>query len=243
MLRTLYVYFRIIVFFVIRESRYWKIKSLDKQGKIEEKDVLLLKTSQEIADCILNSAKIKVEVEGKENLPPEGEPYILTPNHSSFFDVPIILLAVGRLIGFVSKKENKKLPFFGRWVHLLYSVYIDRSSTRSAVKSLSEGAEFIKKGYPQVIFPEGTRTNDGRVQDFKAGSYKLAQKASAKVIPVSITGAFDLMKKGSFLMKPGTVKVKFFSALNPDLDTSEMALESQTLISNEVEKGVKRIEG
>ncbi len=236
MLRTIYTYIRVGLFLLFVEPRYWKIKRLDKAGRIEEKDAILLKTSKQLADCVLNSLKIDVLVEGEENVPSDNTPYILTPNHSSLLDIPILFRAMDNLTGFVSKKENKKIPFVGRWISLLYSVYIDRSSARKAIASLNEGAEIIKSGHPQVIFPEGTRTLDGSLLEFKAGSYKLAKKADALVIPVAITGAYEIFKKGSRFVKPGTVTVKYFKHLNSDLETHEMAEITKSLIEKEIEK-------
>ncbi len=238
MLRTIYVLFRLIIFLIYIEPRYWKIKSLEKKGLIKEKDEILRKTADGFCEVVLKSANIQLNVEGSANLP-KDTPFVLTPNHSSLLDIPIILFALGDITGFVSKIENKKLPFFGRWISLIYSVYIDRSSARNAIKSLNEGAEIIKNGHSQVIFPEGTRTLDGSLNEFKAGSYKLAKKAGAKVIPVAIVGAYDLHKKGSISIKSGLVKVKFFEALDSNLDTNEMAEISQKLISEEIARGVK----
>ncbi len=241
MLRSIYTYIKIALFAIYIEPRYWKIKRLDKANRIDKKDAILLKTAKQLAKVVLNPLKIKVKFEGKEHLPKDGTPYILTPNHSSLLDIPILFEVLDGLIGFVSKEENKKIPFFGRWISLIYSVYIDRSSARNAIKSLNKGAEIIKAGHPQVIFPEGTRTRDGKVLEFKAGSYKLAKKADALVIPVAITGAYDILKKGSYFVRPGTVKVKFFEPINSELDTFEMAEFTQNLIAREIEKEAKGV--
>ncbi len=236
MLRTIYTYIKLFLFLLYIEPRYWKIKRLEKAGKIAEKDAILLKTSKGLAHCVLPPLKIRVTVEGKENIPKDGRPYILTPNHSSLLDIPILFEALDEVTGFVSKEENQKIPFFGRWIRLIYSVYIDRSSARNALKSLNKGVEIIKAGHPQVIFPEGTRTLDGKILEFKAGSYKLAKKADALVLPVAIIGAFDIFKKGSKFVKPGHVIVKIFEPIDSDLDTFEMAELSQNVIAKEVAK-------
>ncbi len=241
MLRSIYTYIKIVLFAIYIEPRYWKVKRLDKADRIDEKDTILLNTSKQLAKVVLKPLKVKVEVEGKENIPKDNTPYILTPNHGSHIDIPIVFEAMDGLIGFVSKVENQKIPFFGRWIRLIYSVYIDRSSARNAVVSLNKAAEMIKAGHPQVIFPEGTRSDDGSLNEFKAGSYKLAKKAGALVIPVAIIGSYEVLKKGSMIAKSGTVKFKIFEPLDAGLDTHEMAKKTEELIAAEMKQNNKGV--
>lgn len=236
MLRTMIAFTKVFLYLISIEPKYWKIKRLEREGRIAEKDAILMKITKDIASSVLSTLKIQVEVEGKEHIPSDGTPYILTPNHSSILDFPVLFQALDQVTGFVSKIENRKIPFIGRWISLIYSVYIDRSSPRSAVKSFNVGVEMIKSGHPQVIFPEGTRSRDGKLLEFKAGSYKLAKKAEAKVIPVAIVGIHRLSKGGKNGFKPGTVKVIFFEALDSTLDTIEMAEISQKRIAERVQE-------
>lgn len=236
MLRAIYLLIRLFFFFIFVEPRFWKIKRLEKEGNVEEKDKILIKTIREFNNIVFGISNVKIIVEGSENIPPVGTSFVVTPNHSSFFDIPLILFAFDRVIGFVSKKENGKIPFVGRWITVFYSVFIDRTSAREAIKSMSAGVEIIKAGHPQTIFPSGTRSIDGKVNEFKAGSYKLAQKSNVPVLPVAIAGAYKVLPKGSLKVVPSTVKIKIFEPLDSStLSTNEMAEISQKLISDYIE--------
>lgn len=236
MLRAIYLIVCVFFFFLFQEPKFRKVRRLEKEGRIEEKDEIVASVMWNLATLVVKKGRLKVEVEGYENIPAKGSAYLITPNHSSLLDVPLLLYAFKRIIGFVSKKENAKLPFIGRWVTVIYSVFIDRSDSRAAIKSLNEGAKFIRSGYPQVIFPEGTRTLDGRVGEFKAGSFKLAEKAGVPVLPVAIKGGFDVMRKGRLVFKPGTVKIKIFEPIDiSEMTTQEAASLVQGLIKDYVE--------
>ncbi len=236
MFRTIYFFIWLFFFFISVEPKYWKIRRLEKEGKIEEKDRILLEVIKRLTSGILRINKIKVEVEGKENIPPEGSSFLIVANHASFLDIPIVFFVFDRVLGFVSKKENGRVPFIGRWIRVLYSVFIDRSSAREGVKSLIRGAEIIKAGHPQAIFPDGTRSLDGKVHDFKAGSYKLAQKAKVPVVPMAIAGSYQAMPKGRFKIKSVTIKVKVFESRDSsELSTIEMAEKTQAMISEYVD--------
>ncbi len=234
MLKSIYFIIRVLGFIISAEPRFWKLKSLTKAGKIAEKDQLLRQSSKQFADVVLKAAGVEVVVEGLENLPSRGTPVVFTPNHSSYFDIPIMLYAVGDIVGFVSKPENAKIPFIGKWIEESYSVYIDRTSAVHAKAALQAGAEILKQGHCQVIFPEGTRSHSGAVQTFKAGSYKLAKLSNSVVIPVAIVGAADIVQKNK--INAQKVRVKFFESLDKSLNTVEMAKRSQTIIEQYINK-------
>ncbi len=235
MFKTLAFLIRVFVFLILNEKKYWKVKALTKENKIAEKDALLEKTAKSFADVVLSAARLELVVEGAENLPPKGTPVVFTPNHGSYFDIPIMIAAVPGIVGFVSKPENAKIPFIGKWIKESYSVYIDRSSAANAIEGLRSGAEILKRGHRQVIFPEGTRSRDGKLQSFKPGSYKLAKMSNSLVIPVAICGAHQIVQK-SGKINTLTIRVKFFKALDSNLNTVEMARNAETSISEYVEK-------
>lgn len=148
----------------------------------------------------------QVEVIGEDNIPDEG-PIVFVANHQSNFDIPLLLGYIKRQKGFIAKKETEKLPIVGGWMSYLNCIFMDRTSPRAALKSIKEGIAVVKSGYALVIFPEGTRSEDGQLNEFKAGSFKLATKADAKIIPVTIDGSIKMMRKGSNKIKPAHVKI------------------------------------
>ena len=149
---------------------------------------------------------MNVKVIGKENIP--NEPCCYIGNHTSILDIPLIIVSLGHSVGFVSKKEMLKVPIIGYWMEKYNCVPLDRENAREAIKVIREGANNIKKGYSMAIFPEGTRSRDGKLKEFKKGSLKLATMAKAPIIPVSIDGAYrayEIDKK----FKPIDITVTF----------------------------------
>jgi 1-acyl-sn-glycerol-3-phosphate acyltransferase len=159
--------------------------------------------SRTIARC----SGVEVRVEGLENLE-RDRPYIFAANHQSQFD--IFALDGFLLVDFrwMAKKELFRIPIVGAAMRLAGSIPIDRSRGRQAMKSLIEAATRIASGTSVVIFPEGTRTRDGRLQPFKSGAMYLAIKSGVDIVPMAITGGFDVLAKGRFLTKPGRMMIK-----------------------------------
>ncbi len=141
-----------------------------------------------IADLILFMLNVKVTVQGRENIPPEGTPVCFMANHQSLLDVPVVCGPLRIWAGFISKKEIKKVPIINWWVSSINSVYIDRKSPRSSIEAILKGVQNIKDGIPMFIFPEGTRSKTGKLGEFKNGSLKLATRAKATIVPIVIKG-------------------------------------------------------
>ena len=176
--------------------------------------LLLRKSTREIkaaprwwSRTINRCSGVKVQVEGMDNLE-DDRPYIFAANHQSQFD--IFALDGFLMVDFrwLAKKELFRIPLVGWGMLLAGSVPIDRSRGRQALKSLAEAAKRIADGTSVVIFPEGTRTLDGNLQPFKSGAMYLAIKSGVDIVPVSITGGFDILPKGRFLTRPGLIKIR-----------------------------------
>ncbi len=215
---------------------YNEAHRLIREGRIKEKEDLIKSVARSWGKKTLDLTGSTIEVIGKENIP-SGEGFLITPNHESMFDISAVLMAFDQNLSFVTKEENLKIPFVSKWLPLLDCIAIDRSSPKSAVKSLMKGVKMIKTGKSIVIFPEGTRTADGTLGEFKAGSFKIAQKASAKVLPVAIIGTMDIMKKGSFKISSSKVTVSILKPIDStDISTNELASMTKELIENEKNK-------
>ncbi|MDD7201487.1 MAG: lysophospholipid acyltransferase family protein [Sphaerochaetaceae bacterium] len=124
---------------------------------------------------------------GKENLPSRDRICYIA-NHQSLLDLPAIFAAVRHEPGSITKVEIKKVPVINLWCKVLGCVYIDRKSVRSSIKAILDGVANVEKGIPMLIFPEGTRSRTGKVAEFKAGSFKLATRSNAVVVPIAIEG-------------------------------------------------------
>jgi 1-acyl-sn-glycerol-3-phosphate acyltransferase len=149
---------------------------------------------------------ISVNVFGAENIIlGTGKVYI--SNHASYLDIFVQLAKIPDNVRMIYKKEINRVPLLG-WAMLAAGfISIDRKNTRKAMSQLDKAAEKIKKGLSIVIYPEGTRTRDGNVGEFKRGMFYLAEKSEADIIPVSLSNSFQLMPGGSAKVKPGTINM------------------------------------
>ena len=149
---------------------------------------------------------VKVEVSGREQLDPK-QAYIFTPNHQSLIEVPLFVTYLGRNPGYLAKKEVFKYPIFGYGIGLMGVVPVDRSNSPSAVESAKAATEMLRKGKSYVVYPEGTRSPDGRLLPFKKGAFMMAIEAGVPVVPVTVSGATRIMPKAKVEVHPSTVRL------------------------------------
>lgn len=158
------------------------------------------------ARVILWICGIRIRVKGLDKIEP-GVNYIYVSNHASLFDIPAVMAGIPDQVRIVYKQELEKIPIFG-WV-LKFGPYvtIDRQKRFSAMRSLELAAERIKHGASVLLFAEGTRSIDGRLQPFKRGAFSLAAKTDKQIVPLTINGSYDRRPKGKFLIKPGIIEL------------------------------------
>jgi len=150
---------------------------------------------------------VTVRVEGMEHLEP-GKPCIFAANHQSQFDIITLQGFLTADFRWLAKKELFRVPVWGKAMRLAGYIPIDRSHGREAIKSLAEAAQRIADGTSVVIFPEGTRSRDGRLQPFKAGAMVLAIKSGVDLVPLGINGTHQVLPKGRILARPGRVTIR-----------------------------------
>jgi 1-acyl-sn-glycerol-3-phosphate acyltransferase len=148
------------------------------------------------------NAKIEIIYEDKEEFDKlsQEEPLIIISNHQSNIDIPTIQGYFPFVPGFMAKKEMETWPFFKTWIPITNSIFIDRKNPREGIKAIRKTVKFIKDGYPILVFPEGTRSEDGKVGEFKNGGFKVAIDSKAKIIPVTLKGTYDVQRKGQLRM-------------------------------------------
>ena len=156
--------------------------------------------------CILWTFGIKVTTKGTEKID-FNRPYIFASNHASMFDIPTVLVALNGKVNMVFKKELSWVPIWGWALRYGHSIMIDRSNPREALASIEKGVQTIRSGQSVVLFPEGTRTSDGKLQPFKRGAFTLAAKSGVPVVPMTINNTFRIMPKGSINVKPADIIV------------------------------------
>jgi 1-acyl-sn-glycerol-3-phosphate acyltransferase len=156
---------------------------------------------------VLRLGGISLTVKGLENLQ-SGEQYIFMVNHQSNIDIPVLVQSVARFqLRWIAKKELLRVPLFGWAMWATKHITVDRDAPLSAVKSLTRARERLAAGISIAIFPEGTRSRDGRLLPFKKGGFLLAAKTRAKIVPVTIIGSTRLLPPGAWRLRPGTIEV------------------------------------
>lgn len=158
---------------------------------------------------------IKLEIKGQENLP-KDETVIYMPNHQSDLDWPIIFRSVPRLYLFLAKQELFDMFIFGTYMRLQKYISIERSNMKKSYKTYQKIIDLIKEGNSFVIYPEGTRSYDGKLQKFKPTSFSILQETKVRVIPIAINGSINIIKKGSRLIYPGKINVTILPPINFD---------------------------
>lgn len=156
------------------------------------------------AKSILVASRINVTVKGISNIDP-GMSYIYMPNHQSNFDIPVLLAYLNVQFRWLAKAELFKIPIFGHAMKRAGYISIDRSNRKSAFESLGRVAKIIRNGVSVLIFPEGTRSTDGKIRDFKKGGFVLAVDSGVPVVPVIIYGTRSVMPKKRMYIRPGNV--------------------------------------
>ena len=204
----------------------WIVTKINKHAG----DMAALRTVQWAFKVCLFLSGVKADIRGLENLPTDPE--------------------------FIAKKEFKKVPLLNLWMMMLYCLFLDRKDTKQGLKTILTAIEHIKQGISMFVFPEGTRSKDGKMQEFKAGAFKIATKTGCPIIPVVMSGTADIFENHLPFIKSGPVVVTIgepidVNSLDKDekkhiSDYTHKIMEDMLVINNkELEdklSGQKRIE-
>ncbi len=152
-------------------------------------------------------AGVRVRIEGLENIAAD-QTYIFVANHVSQFDILTFQGYFPHDFRWIAKKELFRIPIFGTAMRRTGFISMDRTHGREALKSLNKAAEQIAGGTSVIIFPEGTRSRDGRLHPFKTGAIMLAIKAGVPVVPIGINGTYSILPKGKLLAGSGEVVIR-----------------------------------
>lgn len=167
------------------------------------------------AQVIGQLAPMQVTVRGKENIR-QGQSYVVTSNHQSHFDILVVYGWMGIDPMWVMKQELRRIPAFGWICEKVGMIYIDRSDTESAIRSLAAAKEKVVNGSSVIFFPEGTRSRDGRMGRFKKGAFKMALDLGLPVLPVTILGTRDILPSDSIDLFPGQAEM----TIHPPVDVA-----------------------
>jgi 1-acyl-sn-glycerol-3-phosphate acyltransferase len=168
---------------------------------------------------LLRMAGARVRVVGVENIPPGV--CVFVANHTSNVDPPAVVAAIPRRVGLLAKKEVFRIPIVKSVLLLANIVPVDRKDRDAAAASVDKAVENLKSGVSYLVYPEGTRSRDGRLLPFKKGSFVMAIEAAVPIVPISVVGAHKIMRKGKWAIHPGEILVKF----GRPIDASAYAIE------------------
>jgi 1-acyl-sn-glycerol-3-phosphate acyltransferase len=163
---------------------------------------------REWAEDLVRVNRVGVETAGLEFLQ-LGQSYVFASNHLSWVDIWVLLVAIPVRLRFVAKRGLSYVPFLGPALRTAHHIFIDRQHLSRAMAAYDEAATIVRTGISAVVFVEGTRSRDGRLRVFKKGPFVLAIAAGAPVVPVRISGTFEILPRGSVALKPGTARIAF----------------------------------
>lgn len=157
----------------------------------------------------------KIRAEGLSHLPREGA--VLVANHQSLLDIPLLLSVLPGEVRFLAKKDLARIPLFGRAMVMAGNLLVDRDEPRDMLPFMREAVGRIRRGQSVVVFPEGTRSADGTIEEFKSGAFAIARISGARVVPVYIDEGRRALPKGSLLIHPAELELTVL----PPIDSKE----------------------
>ena len=166
---------------------------------------------------VVKSGGLKINTVGAENIPLD-KAVVFASNHTSQLDIPVLYFALPVPFCFLVKKELLHIPLFGTIMRKMGHIPVDRSGGKAAMKSLKEAARSVKQGTSIVVFPEGTRSPDGKLLGFKPGVIMIALFAGSPVIPVAIRGTHTALPKGRLLIRPAEIEIKIGKPIDTVID-------------------------
>lgn len=168
---------------------------------------------------------VHVRVTGAERIP--AQTCLFVANHTSSADAPAVVGAIPRRIAILLKKSLFNYPIVGQAFTLAHFIPVERTKHDSAIASVEKAIEAIREGQSFLIYPEGTRSPDGRLQEFKKGAVVMAIKAGVPIVPIVCSGAHRVMEKRSLRIYPGEILVEF---LQP-IDASKYSFEDREILN------------
>ena len=196
----------------------------DKAGDIQNRDKVVFDIVPQWARFVIEKVtKATVEVSGSEKIP-RDRAVVFIGNHQGNMDIPVLFGFIDKPMTFVAKAELAKIPLLSDWMKLLQCTFLERKSPRKSIQAIHDAAEGVKKGYSQVIFPEGTRSKGGQHHEFKAGSFKLAFLSEAPIVPVTIDGTWRIYEGQKRIKLGQHVKL----TIHDPIETAGLSKEAQS---------------
>jgi len=177
---------------------------------------------------LLRLAGVRVNIRGLEHVP--DPPVLFMANHQSMLEPVILLTYLPHNVRVFPKKELFRIPIMGHLMRLAGFIPVDRQRPERARRDLTRALEMFPHRISFMIFPEGTRTRDGHLQPFKRGGFVLAIHAQVPIVPISIWGAYEMLPKGEWRIRPGVVHV----VIHPPVATRGLGIEDRFALADRV---------
>jgi 1-acyl-sn-glycerol-3-phosphate acyltransferase len=183
---------------------------------------------------ILATTGVAVHVEGLDEVNP-GETYIFVSNHQSIYDIPILFASLPYQLRIIAKQSLARFPFLGWHLSRAGHLLVDRRNP-SPAGILKRWSNLVAQGLSLIIFPEGTRSADGRVHRFKGGSFLLAMQVGLPIVPISVVHSRHVMQKGRLRTGPGHVDLVIHPPIRTTMDREPTVEDARRLA-----EGVRQI--
>jgi len=227
MIRTIFVWSCIVVATLVLGILALITVPFDRKGRVVHQYARLW------GKVALWANGVKVRVRGLENLKGKG-PYVFMSNHQGSYDIFALLGHLPFQFKWLAKKELFSIPFFGWTMAAAGYISVDRKGTRETARAMNEAAHKIREGMSVVIFPEGSRSQNGSLQPFKKGGFTLAIKSRVPIVPIAIDGSRTIMPKDRLKVSPGEIWIQ----LGSPIDTENFSLKDREVLMAKVKERI-----
>jgi len=230
-MRTIWVIFNVIIWTVFLAGGGIILSIFEWRGKI------LGEVAHIWSKLILASAGVKYSVHGINHLDSKQN-YVFAGNHESPFDIPLAFAGIKHHLISISKIEYKWIPIFGWAMQAARHIFIDRNNHTKALESLKKAALSLEKNPRSILlFPEGTRSTDGKIHKFKKGGLLLAIETQLPVVPMALCGTSDVAVKGARKLKSASVELH----IGKPIETKGMTFDDRDKLTDRVFNEVVRL--
>lgn len=188
------------------------------------------------AKFVLWLCRTRVDVSGLSNIP-RDRPCVFAANHQSTYDIWVLLASLPVQFRFTPKKVLFDKWFLGWHLRRAGNIPIDRSNPKAALRSVRAAAERVRNGTSVLLFPEGSRSEDGELLPFKKGGFLLAHLAEVPVVPIAISGTGAIMPKRSLVIRPGPVRME----ICPPIESTDYRADELERFSEDVRRAIENV--